>query len=356
MDDWYRLKRSNFEGSTLGRRILKKHKNIVQALQELFPERTWHPWKFNQVPRSFWKSVDNQREYIEWLYNELKYQNMDDWYKLTGKDMAYGRSLLDKYHGSPYIMLKTLYPDFDWKSNRFPKAPRNHWSNIDNVVNEIKSLEKKLHINDPLDWNRVSVKQLSLFKGLGLYSKFGCLANLLSFAYPDIKWDSEMINNRVKKASQRWLLIKLKEIFPNQTILEDYKHSVARDTQPSSMTVELESNTEPSFTSTENRSSSDSGRGRSIANYFEIDIFIPELNIGFEYQGEHHFHDLHSAYGPASTVHLYKTRDDLKRKLCRELGIVLIHIPYWWKGDVTSLLEYFPLSLREKISHQKLEV
>ena len=41
------------------------------------------PWKFDTLPMNFWANPLNQRKFMNWLYNELKFQNQDDWYSLT---------------------------------------------------------------------------------------------------------------------------------------------------------------------------------------------------------------------------------------------------------------------------------
>jgi hypothetical protein len=46
--------------------------------------------------------------------------------------------------------------------------------------------------------------------------------------------------------------------------------------------------------------------------------------------GEHHYIDLHNAYGTGSTSNMFFERDQEKKKMCIEKGISLVYIPYWY--------------------------
>jgi hypothetical protein len=46
--------------------------------------------------------------------------------------------------------------------------------------------------------------------------------------------------------------------------------------------------------------------------------------------GEHHYFDLHTAYGSGSTSNMFSVRDQEKENLCLEKGISLVYIPYWY--------------------------
>lgn len=65
----------------------------------------------------------------------------------------------------------------------------------------------------------------------------------------------------------------------------------------------------------------------------ELDIFIPEERLAFEYQGQHHYHDIY-AFGRLWDI---KQRDEEKKEACKRSGIKLIQIPYWWDFKVASL-------------------
>jgi hypothetical protein len=46
-------------------------------------------------------------------------------------------------------------------------------------------------------------------------------------------------------------------------------------------------------------------------------------------KGEHHYYDRYGAYGPSGALALIQARDQKKKELCAEHGIVLVEIPFW---------------------------
>lgn len=64
-----------------------------------------------------------------------------------------------------------------------------------------------------------------------------------------------------------------------------------------------------------------------ILEGLEIDIFLPDLNLGFEYQGQQHFHPI-KAWGGTKALHGVQERDRKKRALCKTNNITLIEVDY----------------------------
>ncbi len=66
----------------------------------------------------------------------------------------------------------------------------------------------------------------------------------------------------------------------------------------------------------------------SWLNRLEIDIYIDNLRLGFEYQGQQHFHAV-EAWGGIEALNELRERDKLKKSLCRRFGVRLICINYF---------------------------
>src|SRR5689334_5049982 len=54
--------------------------SLFEALKTVYPEYKWLPWKFAQVPRGYWQSKENIKNYLDWLaeeeINDLKQRSM----------------------------------------------------------------------------------------------------------------------------------------------------------------------------------------------------------------------------------------------------------------------------------------
>jgi hypothetical protein len=65
-------------------------------------------------------------------------------------------------------------------------------------------------------------------------------------------------------------------------------------------------------------------------DYYEVDLFLPELKLGFEYQEQHHFQP--QAHMEGHSLAEIQVRDKRKKGLALQKGITLIAVPWWWDG------------------------
>ena len=381
--DWYNFQ-SQFIQKNGGKEIIKKYGNIYFAFKELFPEYQWSLLYFSRLPNHFFHTKELLRDYMNDLFIELNLKSKGDWYKVNAKTLLNycgGATLLQKYNwnilkilkdisqtneqtdewdelykkkksigyldspinqrkiieevgkklkiksveewfsistltfrnngggtvlkrhnGSLIRALKFAYPELNWPVENFYHLPQSHWNNHFNLVNLAKSLQKDYKIKKMEDWYRISSQQMMKFRGKMEYQ--GGIYYLLSQVYPQYQWDKKFFSIRAKRSAQRDLFRYISSLFNDKyQIIENYKHSML------------------SFRS---------------GSFCEIDVFIPELNMGFEYNGEHHYDD-HPAFG---LIDLYIKRDIDKEFLCKKLGIPLIVVPYWFSRSENGLINF----------------
>ena len=66
----------------------------------------------------------------------------------------------------------------------------------------------------------------------------------------------------------------------------------------------------------------------------ELDVYLPKEKLAFEYQGEAHYHDVYSQ----GNRWIQKQQDEEKSIKCRDNGITLLVVPYWWDFEKSSLI------------------
>jgi hypothetical protein len=73
----------------------------------------------------------------------------------------------------------------------------------------------------------------------------------------------------------------------------------------------------------------------------ELDCFNPELKLAVEYNGQQHYRFTPYFHKSKEAFHNQMYRDETKRRLCKEQGIVLIEVPY----TVLNVEEYLTKEL-----------
>ena len=60
----------------------------------------------------------------------------------------------------------------------------------------------------------------------------------------------------------------------------------------------------------------------------ELDCFNKELGLAVEYSGRQHYHYVPFFHKNKEVFYNQKYRDELKRRMCKDNGVVLIEVPY----------------------------
>jgi hypothetical protein len=71
------------------------------------------------------------------------------------------------------------------------------------------------------------------------------------------------------------------------------------------------------------------------SGYLELDFWIPELKLAFEYQDPHHY--LTSTWYSHAALTRVQQQDDTKKQMFSSANRTLIVVPCWWDGCESSL-------------------
>jgi hypothetical protein len=90
LSGWYSVSRTKFSELGGGGLFLQyPHRSLIQCLKELYPTHEWKEWKHSVVGVGFWKSLQNQRQFMDWVSEELKFKSKEDWYSVVVTETLY---------------------------------------------------------------------------------------------------------------------------------------------------------------------------------------------------------------------------------------------------------------------------
>jgi hypothetical protein len=95
------------------------HSNLSIALMNIYPEFGWKPWLFSSVCDGYWNKRSNVMKFMDWIGEKLGVKELDDWYKVTYRQVQQ----LGGYHlmseGGLYGLLCRCYPHHHWNHEVF---------------------------------------------------------------------------------------------------------------------------------------------------------------------------------------------------------------------------------------------
>jgi len=295
---------------------------FAQALKATYPEYPWEDSKFRKKrkahkphkphaqsehpkPPNFWYDMNNQRAYFDKVARDNNIKTIGDWYSCyrTGKISKSLRSIsgygmLQQYKGSISKALVKVYPELNWDPSKFLKS-RNYWLDLNNHQAFLEKLAKKLNITNLTDWYKATTNDVLANGGAPLLNYYqGSLTKALAAIYPDIPWKHYTYHRPHQgRVSKGQLSV---QGFVDQLLPSYFK--------------------EINF------------RHKDIPHRLELDVYIPDLCLAFEYQGEPHY--LTSVYGS----HKHKQEnDERKAGITKDMGITLITIPFWWDKTISFI-------------------
>jgi hypothetical protein len=302
---WYHVKLSHIQQLKANVSFSGRGHNIYDILKKIYPDFDWHIWMFDYSPIRLWQDESTKKSYFEWLKSYFNIGNDPaEWYNVLGKDFPHFGGLI--HHYTKFEFIKSMIPDYDWKEWLFNNCPNGYWQDKNNHKKYGKWLEEQLDLTNHTDWYDVSQDDFKYFNGgslLGMY--YGGSPQLfVTTNFPE--YDLDITKFKKLRKGQAILYKTLQRIFPNEELLWEYKHPEIR-----------------------------SALGRKL----ELDIFIPNMNLAFEYQGQQHYKD-HKYF--KDNDKRIQENDILKKSRCKELGISLYEIPFDWnrkESYIRNLIE-----------------
>jgi hypothetical protein len=88
MNGWYSVNPGDVTSAGGDGVLAHFNHSLVKALLETYPDHTWHLWRFSHpVPPHYWEATENVKQFLDWLYQQLQFKSMEDWYGLKRSDV-----------------------------------------------------------------------------------------------------------------------------------------------------------------------------------------------------------------------------------------------------------------------------
>lgn len=368
--------------------LLQKYGSKYELICQTFPNELFFPWEGEgdaKVTRGFWQNNDNKCYFIEVLANKKKYMQYNDLYNLTGEIIKEngGGGLIDIYNGSIYMMIKDIYPSYEWVQHMF-NVDNDYYKLLDNHYTVMKYLESKLNISSEDGWYNISAKDVIPYGGSTLVYKHynGSIYNMIQALYPnyhfkfwkftyspriwqDIIRQREFTDNMFKESGytnkEDWYLITRNDIiyYGGSQLLHLYGQSPSKIIL--SLYPEYNLNRSEFFHHKGERILSDFLELNQIVfisnKYFDwcrnsytnsmlpFDFIIEELKVIIELDGWQHFKD-----GFKRSHHDNRKRDIIKMKYAIDNNYSIIRLPweyimfkdkYSWKDIFKSTIKLY---------------
>jgi hypothetical protein len=119
-EDWYNISLQDVVKYG-GKNLLLFHGGSLRAsLAFTYPDYDWQNWRFPRVSRGYWDNIQNVKISLEWIGQQLKVSNLEDWYRVSVQEINQlgGSTPLMKYGGKAQL-LKAVYPNYSWNLTKF---------------------------------------------------------------------------------------------------------------------------------------------------------------------------------------------------------------------------------------------
>ena len=279
-EDFYKLNIAIIE-KHLGKGFLDRYKGrIYDVLMDLMPPRsaanrfaedTWFPWKIGDqtdcarteggrkrcrsTPKGLWDTIENHKWYVEWLCRRKGYSIPDDLCRFVKADFQenYGLGMLVKqYDTCVSRCLQALWPEYiadhlQWFM--FKRKPTNSCANVDDFPRAMKYLREKAGWTKAEQFYELGRQDFAAYDMICLLRPYPSLEEAVITLNPDIVFDKTLFH---RHKTERMIMKILDEL----GIAYKSHYTIWK--------------------------SSKNGN-------FQMDIYIPSLNLILEIDGCQHF-------------------------------------------------------------------
>jgi hypothetical protein len=116
--DWYTVKLQELHNRRMSS-LIPHFDHLYKELDTAYPEFLWYPWLFQQPNPGYKSSLKNQRDFFEYVADELNIETQRQWYSVDKKliEELGGLKFLTEYGNSLRKTLQYVFPGTNCERN-----------------------------------------------------------------------------------------------------------------------------------------------------------------------------------------------------------------------------------------------
>ena len=201
MNDWLTIPKHKIIRNGGERLLLYCYSNNMQKLLfNIFPN---YPWDFDILsinPHEYFKSINNQRKFMDKLFDDFQLKSLDDWLLISRKKIIQsgGQSLMLTYYNNDIkLLLSRIYPNYAWRFDELKVKSNEYFKSIENQMKFMNKLFNKFKMKTLGDWLFISKTKFEENGGHSLLHFYysNDMKKLLSILYPHYPWQFDILGD-----------------------------------------------------------------------------------------------------------------------------------------------------------------
>jgi hypothetical protein len=141
---------------------------------------------------AIWCRRVSHRSLFDELGKKLQLERYEDWYGISREIvLAEAGRLLNKYGGSTFMALKSVYPEHEWNIAKFSHNPLGHWAPSWNKREFMQLLGQNLGYEQLKDYYQLTKLLICKNGGKDLLESYnGSIYFILKDSFPEFEWKS----------------------------------------------------------------------------------------------------------------------------------------------------------------------
>lgn len=176
--------------------IRSPDKNIVYSvgyLKQLLQKKpSLLDFRKEGIPDGFWKNIENQRIFFDWVGKKLNITKWQDWYNVSLLDIQKngGHTLIGHHYAKSHIKaLMTIYSEHPWRVWQFKRTTKSFWKDRKNQRNFLDWVAHEKKFTKWEDWYQVSCADIANLGGRSLLNLYnGSHIQAITTNYPEHLW------------------------------------------------------------------------------------------------------------------------------------------------------------------------